>query len=89
MPLRFRAQGIAIGTSGSVLTHGLTNQITGLAQAPTEWGFNFAEAAPGAAAGNQLYRTAAPTSTTFAVATTASNSGATDVFCSIPHSIMA
>lgn len=86
MALRFQGTGLVIGSAGSALTHGLRDQNL-VAQVPTEWGFNFAAAAN--AAGNNLYRSAAPTSATFSVCAVSGAAGAVDVFCSLPHSIIA
>jgi hypothetical protein len=85
MALRYHGTNLAIGTGGSLITHGITNP-QGTAAAPTAWYFNFADAASTVDA--NLYRLGAPSTTQFGVAVTTRNATAVDVFCMLPHSII-
>lgn len=84
MALRYHSTG-AVTTGGLQFNHGLTNQSTGAAIAPTEWFFNNFITPQDTSGG--IYLTAAPTTTSLTLAMS-SGTGTADVFCSAQHSII-
>jgi hypothetical protein len=84
MALRYHGTNLVIGSTGSLITHGITNP-QGTAAAPTSWCFNYATAA--SSIDNMVYRAGAPTTTTFSICTT-TRAATVDLFCMLPHSII-
>jgi hypothetical protein len=90
MALRYSCLGALAFTTATPFLHGLTNQSTGAAIAPTEWFWNL-RGAPIATAwdlGANVYLTATPTTTALVLACASGASATSDVFCSATHSIV-
>jgi hypothetical protein len=85
MALRYSSLDQTVLAAGTTFNPGLTYRAVGTA--PTEWAFNY-RGLPSAGS-LPLYLLSAPTSVAFIVCAGSAASSQVDVFCSVPHTIVA